>query len=405
MPARGATFAAMRVPAFRAFILGQAVSLPGTWMQTVAQGWLVLQLTGSGTTLGLVAASQYVPVLLLAPWAGVLADRLSRRHLLIATQSTMAVSALALGVLTVSGHATVTAVVVTAVVLGLATAVDNPTRQSFVLEMVGPDLLRNAVSLNSALLNSARAVGPALAGLLIAASGPGWCFLVNAISFAGVTMSLVLMRLERTTVRATPGSAGRQLVDGLKHVVGNPLLLWPCLMILVVGIVAWEFPVTLPLLAETTFGGDARTYGWLNSAMGAGAVVGALVVARHGSTGPAAIALAAGGFGASMTALSLAPTVAVAVAVLVAVGFCGSSFLSISNATIQLASGPTYRGRVMSIWSLCFIGSTPIGAPIVGALSEHVSPRAAIGAGAAGCFLVVVVMVVLARQPSERPMP
>lgn len=395
---RDTTFAALRIPAFRAFFWGQAISLPGTWMQTVAQAWLVLELTGSGTILGLVAAAQYVPVLLLAPWGGVLADRFSRRLLLICTQTIMAVCAVTLGLLTVTNQVNVAWVIAIAMIFGLATAVDNPTRQSFVLEMVGPELVRNAVSLNSAVLNASRAVGPAIAGIVIATSGPGWCFLINAVSFIAITWSLARMHLSSRSERAAPGSPLQQLLGGMRHVAANPLMKWPCLMIFIVGCFAWEFPVTLPLLAETTFDSGARTYGLLTSAMGVGAVLGALIVARRGTTGLGPIAVAASVFGVSMTLLAVSPTPPVAIAALVLVGGASSSFLSISNATIQLASEPAFRGRVMAMWSLCFIGSTPIGAPIIGAIGEHASPRWAVASGALACFAVAVALAFLHRR-------
>ncbi len=399
---RDGPFAALRVPAFRNFFLGQTLSLPGTWMQTVGQGWLVLELTGSGTVLGAVVAAQFVPVLLLAPWGGVLADRVSRRHLLIATQGVMAFCALVLGVLTLAEVVTVPWVMAVAIVFGIATAVDNPTRQSFVPEMVGTELVRNAVSLNSALLNAARAVGPAIAGIVITVAGTGWCFLINAISFSGVLVALALMDVRPPRRRQHHGSAGQQLMEGLSHVVRHPRLLWPCLMLLLVGALAWEFPITLPLLARETLGGDARTYGWLTSAMGLGAVLGALAVAWRGRTGLVPIAVSVSVFGTAMLALALAPTFWLAVAALVAVGWGGASFLSTSNATIQLATEDQYRGRVMAMWSLCFIGSTPLGGPVVGAVSEHFAPGWAIAVGAAACWLAAVILVAVDRREHLR---
>lgn len=385
-PLPGRTLAALEVPAFRSFFLGQAVSLPGTWMQTVAQGWLVVQLTGSAALLGTVVALQYLPVLLLAPWGGLLADRLPRRRLLLASQAAMAASALALGLLAVTGRATVATVVATALVFGVATAVDNPTRQSFVLEMVGPELVRNAVSLNSALLNASRTVGPAIAGLVIVAVGPGPCFLLNAASFTGTLVALARMRLPVRPRPVPTGGPLRQLREGFAHVAQRPELLRTCLTVFLVASLAWEFPITLPVLARDTFASDARLYGWLTSSMGIGAVLGALVVARRGRTGLGPISVAATAFGTAVLALSMAPYPWAAVLALVAVGATGSAFLSTCNATVQLASDDEFRGRVMSIWSLCFIWSTPVGGPIVGLIGEHLSPRWALATGALACF-------------------
>lgn len=392
------TFASLRVPAFRSFFLGQALSLPGTWMQTIAQGWLVIQLTGSGTVLGTVVAVQFVPVLLLAPWGGVLADRWSKRVLLIATQATMAATALALGLATVTGNASIPLVVATALVFGIATAVDNPTRQSFVSDIVPTHLVRNAVSLNAALLNSARATGPAVAGVIIVASGPGWCFLLNAVSFSGVLIALTRIHLPTSSARSADGGPLRQLGQGLRHVASRRELLWPCLIVFLVASLAWEFPITLPLLARDTFASDARLYGWLTSAMGVGAVLGSLLVARRGRTGLRAIAVAAAGFAAALILLSVAPTSTWAVAALVPVGTTGSAFISTCNATIQLASDDAYRGRVMSIWSLCFIGSTPVGGPLVGLVAERLSPRWALALGAASCLVAALISVAADRR-------
>lgn len=393
------TFAALRIRPFRAFFIGQAISLPGTWMQTVAQGWLVIELAGSGAVLGAVVAAQYVPVLLLAPYGGVLADRFSRRRLLLGTQAAMALCAAVLGLLTLTGTVTVAAIVAVAVAFGVATAVDNPTRQSFVLEMVGPELVRNAVSLNSALLNSARAVGPAMAGIVIATAGPGWCFVVNAASFTGVVLALATMRLSRPPRGCADTSVARQLIAGFAHVAGRRELRWPCLMVFLVGCLAWEFPVTLPLLARETYSGGPEVYGWLTSSMGAGAVLGALTVARRGEVGLMPIARSAAVFGGAMLLLAVSPDARFAAAALVAVGWGGASFLSISNATIQLASDDAYRGRVMAMWSLCFIGSTPVGGPIVGAIGEFVGPRTAVMTGAIACGCASAVLALVHRRP------
>lgn len=395
---RHGPFASLRVPAFRGFFIGQTLSLPGTWMQTIAQGWLVLQLTDSGTVLGAVTAAQYLPVLLLAPWGGVLADRFPRRSLLLGTQVVMAVCALVLGLVTLSGHVTIEMVFAVAVVFGLATAVDNPTRQSFVSELVGPELVRNAVSLNSAVLNAARAVGPAIAGIIITTAGTEWCFLINAVSFAGVLVALAVMRLTPRPPRTSWSSPVRQLIEGLQHIMGRQELFWPCLMVLLVGALAWEFPITLPLLASDTFDGDARVYGWLTSAMGVGAVLGAMSVAWRGRTGLVPISIAASTFGIAMLVLSVAPVLWMAVAAMVAVGWGSATFLSTSNATIQLATDDAYRGRVMSMWSLCFIGSTPLGGPLVGAIGEHVSPRVAVAVGAVACLVAALTLILVDRR-------
>ncbi|MFT4085001.1 MAG: MFS transporter [Nocardioides sp.] len=396
------TFAALREPAYRRFFIGQGISLPGTWMQTIGQSWLVLELTGSGTYLGLLTAAQFLPVLLLAPYGGLLADRLPKRILLLATQSVMCLSAFGLGILTVLHLVSVGAVLVAAVLLGIATAVDNPTRQAFVIELVGPRLVVNAVSLNSVLVNAARAVGPAIAGVMIAAVGVGWCFLINAASFAGILVALAWLRLPDHRPTTTRTRALSQLRDGFGYTFREPRLLWPFLLILLVGTFAWEFPITLPMLTRDAFDNDARVYGWLTSAMGIGAILGGLVVARLARTGLAAIAGAAAVFGAGILLLALAPGVPTAIGALFVVGIGSTAFMSISNATMQLSSAPEYRGRVMSLWSMSFSGSTPIGGPIVGAVGEHSSPRWALGLGALSCLVAVVLSLGVTRSLDRR---
>ena len=302
------TFAALANPNYRRWYAGQGISLVGTWMQTIAQGWLVYTLTGSGTQLGLVVALQMVPVLILAPYAGVMADRVDKRRLIIAVQGVMAVLALILGLLTVTGAVRLWEVYVLAAALGIATAFDNPARQAFVMELVGPDHVRNAVTLNSVLVNAARAVGPAVAGILIATVGVSVCFLVNAGSYVAVIASLLL--LDRSALRPSipaPRSRG-QLREGLRYVASTPALAVPLVMMGVIGALAYEFQVVLPIVARETFGGGAEVYGFLTAAMGAGAVVGGLIVAGSGRTGTRAVITACFGFGVSMLLAAAAPT-------------------------------------------------------------------------------------------------
>jgi MFS family permease len=375
------------------------VSLVGTWMQTVALGWLVLELTGSGTALGTVVAAQFLPILLLGPYGGLLADRMDKRRLLMATQAVLAATALALGLLVVTGAVELWMVVAVAVVFGLVTACDTPTRQAFSLEMVGPERLRNAVSLHSTLVNVARAVGPAVAGLVIATAGTGICFLINAGSYAAVlaalwTMETGTLRPARPAVRE-PG----QVREGIRYVGRTPGLLVPLIMVALIGTLAYEFQVVLPLLATGPFHGDAATYGVLTSAMGAGAIVGGLVVAGHGRTGLRPLTAAAAVFGAAILAIALSPSLPVAVLALAATGAASITFLATGNTTLQLASEPRFRGRVMALWTVAFLGSTPIGAPIVGAISEHLGPRGGLAAGAATCHVAAAVgALALARE-------
>ena len=393
------TFAALAVPNYRRYFAGQAVSLVGTWMQTVAQGWLVLELTGSGTALGMVAAAQFLPILLLAPYGGVLADRLDKRRVLIATQLGLGATALLLGLLVVTGLVQLWMVMALALALGLLTALDNPARQAFVQEMVSPGRLRNAVSLNSVMVNTARALGPAVAGVLIAVTGTGVCFLVNAASYAAVVFALVGMdtsELRRTTpAERAPG----QVRQGLAYVAHTTELLVPLMMLALVGTLAYEFSVVLPLMARGPLDGGPGTYGLLTSAMGAGAVVGGLVVAGHGRTGLRPLTVAAAMFGAAILATAAAPTVAVALVALTLVGAASVTFLAVGNSTLQLTSDPRFRGRVMALWTVAFLGSTPVGAPIIGWVSEVVSPRGGLVVGGLACLAAAAVgAVALARE-------
>lgn len=393
-------FAALAVPNFRLYLAGQAVSLTGTWMQVVAQSWLVLQLSRSGTLLGLVAAAQFLPVLVLGPYGGLVADRAGKRRLLLGTQSALGALALVLGLLTVTHVIRLWMVFVLAVALGMVNAVDQPTRQTFVPEMVGRDRLQNAVSLNSVLTNAARAVGPAVAGVLIATAGVGVCFMANAASFAAVLAALARIRTV-TLHPATP--AGRepgQLRQGLRYVRGAPGLLVPLLMMALVGTLAYEFQVSLPLLARVSLHGGASTYGFLTAAMGAGAVAGGLVVAATARTGLLPFTIASAGFTASILAAALVPSLAGELAALTVTGFFSTAFMASGNTTLQLTADPQFRGRVMALWSVTFTGSTPVGGPIIGVVADDLGPRYGLGLGALACLAATLLgALALARMP------
>ena len=381
------TFAALANPNYRRWYAGQGISLIGTWMQTIAQGWLVYTLSGSGTALGLVVALQMVPVLFLAPYAGVIADRVDKRRMIIAVQAVMGVLALALGLLTVTGVVQLWEVFVLAALLGVATAFDNPTRQAFVMELVGPDHVRNAVTLNSVLVNAARAVGPAMAGILIATVGVSICFLVNAGSYLAVIASLLL--LDRSALRPSlPAPRARgQLREGLRYVASTPALAVPLAMMAVIGALAYEFQVVLPIIARETFGGGAEDYGFMTAAMGIGAVVGGLVVAGSGRTGTRAVIIAGYGFGIAILLAAAAPSLPLELAALTVVGAASVTFLAVGNSTLQLAARPDMRGRVMSLWAVAFLGTTPLGGPIAGYVSETAGGRAGLLMGGVACIL------------------
>lgn len=402
---RHATFASMSIPNYRRYTAGQAISLIGTWMQTVAQSWLVLTLTHSATAVGFAVALQTIPVLLLGPYAGVVADRVDKRRLMIALQSMMGVLALALGLLTITGVVQAWHVYVLAVLLGLNNTFENPARQSFVLEMVGPGSLRNAVSLNSVLVNVARAVGPAVAGIVIAAGGIGVCFLLNAASFAAVVTSLAT--LDRTALRPSPPAvrARGQLREGLAHVRHSPEIAVPLLMMAIIGCLAYEFQVTLPIVASDTFGGGAELYGWLTASMGVGAVVGGLWVAGRGRTGPRGLVVTAALFGLVLLAVALAPAAWAAVAGMALVGLVSIAFTSVGNSTIQLAAAPHMRGRVMALWAVAFLGTTPVGGPLAGWVAETWGGRAGLLLAAGACAVAALLgsLVLRRTRPAAAP--
>jgi MFS family permease len=396
------TFSSLAVPNFRRYFTGQAISLIGTWMQTTAQSWLVLTLTKSAGDLGIVVAFQTLPVLLLGPYGGVIADRVNKRRLMVVLQSLMGVQALVLGLLTLTHHVTYPDVCVLAVVLGLNNCFENPSRQSFVLEMVGPKDLRNAVSLNSTLVNAARAVGPAVAGILIATVGDGWCFMLNAVSFVAVVTSLLTM--DRSQLKpSTPTTRSRgQLREGFRYVARTPQLGVPLLMMGLVGMLAYEFQVTLPVFAQHVFHGGAETYGVMTAAMGVGAVAGGLMTAARGRTGLRAMILAAVAFGIVLLVAAAAPVLVVAFLALALVGYFSVSFLSMGNSTLQLGTDPQMRGRVMALWSVAFQGSTPIGGPVIGFITAAAGARAGLGVGALSCFAAAGLGVVVIRRLRRR---
>jgi len=403
---RGQTFAALRGPNFRRYISGQAVSLVGTWMQIIAQSWLVLELTGSATAIGIVLALQTVPMLLLGPYGGVVADRTDKRRLMIGLQSLMGVQALVLGVLVVTGTIELWHVYVLAVLLGLNQCFENPARQSFMLEMVGPDDLRNAVSLQSVLASCSRMIGPAVAGVVIAAGGIGLCFLLNAASFVAVVASLLTLDVSKLVPSPPAARARGQLREGLAYVRSTPDLAVPLLMMALVGCLAFEFQVVLPILADQTFDAGAEAYGLLTAAMGGGSVVGGLLVATWGRTGTKPLVVTSLAFGIALAVAAAAPTMPVLVATMVIVGALSVTFTSTTNSSLQLTAAPTMRGRVMALWSVAFLGSTAIGGPIAGWVCEQGGGRAGLLLGAVACLVAAAMGgAVLRRRVTSEPTP
>ncbi|HEY1567701.1 MAG TPA: MFS transporter [Solirubrobacteraceae bacterium] len=388
MRAGRVTFAALSVPNYRRYYGGQSISLIGTWMQMTAQSWLVYTLTHSGTMLGVIIALQTLPVLVLGPYGGVVADRVDKRRLMIALQSAMGVQALILGLLTVTGVIQVWEIGILAAVLGLNNAFENPARQSFMMELVGPEHLRNAVSLNSVLVNVARSIGPAVAGVLIATVGDGVCFLTNAVSFIPVVFTLTSMDTTKlATATPTPRARG-QLREGLRYIRSTPTLAVPLVMMAVAGCLTYEFQVSLPVMADRGLQAGATGFGLMTAAMGVGAVLGGLLVAARGKTGLRPLTIAALGFGTALSLATVAPNLPLE---LVALGIAGAgsiAFMAVGNSTLQLNAAPEMRGRVMSLWFVAFQGSTPLGGPLVGVTMATIGPRAGLGLGALVALLV-----------------
>ena len=372
---RSRTFKSLAVRNYRLYFIGQGISISGTWMQSVAQGLLVLELTGSGTQLGLVTALRSIPVLAFGAMGGVIADRYPKRKILYASQSVAGLLGLTLGILVATGEVRMWMVGILAVMLGFVSVVDNPTRQSLILELVGPDQIRNAVSLNSTEVNLARVIGPTLAGILVSTVGLSACFIVDGLSYFAVIVMLMRMREEEMFLGQTVARARGQLREGFAYAWANLPVRKTLIMMAIIGTFTYEFNVILPIFAEFTFESGPSAYAAMTAAMGLGAVVGGLSVAGRVRTSQWSIVISAALFGCSVLATALAPSLYVAIATLLVVGYFSISFTTMGNSTIQLATDPKMRGRVMALWTVSFLGTTPIGGPIIGAIGEHIGAR------------------------------
>ena len=377
----GRVGSSLRYRNYRLYFFGQLVSVMGTWMQTVAQSFLVLDLTHSGTDLGLVTAARFLPILIFGPAGGLFADRRNKRRILYVTQALSGLLAAIFAILTGTHVIQMWLVYALALSLGFVNVFDNPARQSFISEMVPPEELPNAVTLNSVSLNLARVFGGAVGGVLAAVLGLALCFTCNAISFAAVILSLALMNgallYPARPVKRQPG----QIREGLRYVRKTPELLVPLLMIALVGTLAWEFQITLPLMASNVFGGGAGAYGVMASVMGVGAVGGGLISAARARPRARALCIAAIGWGIAITAAAFAPTLPLELAALVFVGYGSITFNSYAKTTLQLAAEPAMRGRVMALWALAWQGSTPLGGPLVGWIAQDLGARWSLVAG------------------------
>ena len=381
------TFSSLRVRNFRLYFTAQLISVSGTWMQAVAQAWLVLHLTGSGVDLGIVVGLQFLPMLLLGPFGGLVADRVDKRSLLFVTQTAGGLLALALGILVVTDAVVLWQVYLLAGLLGVVNLFDNPARQTFMIEMVGRDDLPNAVSLNAALMNGSRIVGPAIGGVIITVFGLGICFFVNAFSYVAVIVGLAMMRTAELRPTEPVARAKGQVREGFRYVWATPALRNVLLSVALIGIFAYNFTVTLALLAKVTFQGGAGAYAGLTACMGAGAVVGGLVAAHRAKPTPRLLQVLALIFGGLLAAVALAPTLLAADLLIVLMGAASIGFIATANATLQLTADPAMRGRVMALYAMAFLGTTPIGAPLVGAIAQWTNPRVALMTGAVATVL------------------
>ncbi|WP_062383084.1 MFS transporter [Demequina iriomotensis] len=386
------TFASLRFFNYRLWFAGALVSNIGTWMQRVAQDWLVLTVLSdnSGTAVGITTALQFAPFLLLSAWAGVVADRVDHRKLLIATQLGQGVLGLALGAMTLLGHVELWHVYVFALLLGIVSAFDGPARQTFVSDLVPAASLPNAVGLNSASFNAARLIGPGLAGVLIAVIGSGWVFVLNAVSYAATIIALMLMRRSELQRQERARRGRGQLREGVRYVRRRPDIMVILVVVGVISALGLNFQMTSALMAANAFDKGAGAYGLVGSVIAIGSLTGALLAARRKRPRLRLVVGAAFGFGVSAALMSVAPTYPLYLVTCVPVGFTALTMLTSANATVQTTTSPRMRGRVMALYMMVMLGATPIGSPLVGWIGEHAGPRWSIGIGAVAALLVSV---------------
>jgi MFS family permease len=377
----GVTFESLHVRNFRLFFTGQLISQVGNWITSIALVLLVLHRTGSGIAVGALTAVQFGPVLLLGAWAGLIADRSNKRHLLIATQALEMVQSFSLAALAFRPSAPLWSFYVVALAGGLMLAFDNPTRRSFVSELVPPAQIQNAVSLNSALMTSSRIFGPALAGLLSITVGFGWCFAIDGLSYLAVLASLLMMRPTELSRPQVANRARGQVREGLRYVCRTPDLWIPLVMMAVIGTLTFNFAVVIPLFVERSLGGTDATYTLLYSALSVGSLMGALAAAHRRCVEIRTIAAAASLFGATMLVFALTPKLGYAFPLALVVGFTSVWFMTASTVMMQLRSDPQMRGRVLALQAIVFLGSTPVGGPMLGYICDTLGPRAGVGLG------------------------
>jgi MFS family permease len=395
---RKSSLRALRSQPFRLYFGGQVVSASGSFLQQTAISWLVFELTHSASDLGLVLAAGGIPSLLLGPWGGVVADRVDLRKLLIATQSLYCLLAALLWALAAAGQARVPALVVIGVAGGVVQIADSPARQAFVSRLVSPEDLSSAVSLNGVVVNSARVVGPALAGVLIVTVGTTVCFGLNAFSYLAVIAALVLIRPLRSRGSTPPGRQG--VKEGLRYAAGRQQLWLPLVMMSVVGLLAFNFAVILPVFAKDTFHGTAGTYGLLTVMLSIGSIVGSLAVGFIHHPRRPYLLFAALGFGVMLAATAAAPDVVIACITLLVTGAAAFCFVTLCSTTLQLHSSGAFRGRIMALWVFVYIGTTPIGSIVTGWITSIGGPRVALLVGAGACAAAAVLAAFVRTPPN-----
>jgi MFS family permease len=382
------TFRSFGYRNFRLFFGGQLVSQIGNWLTLIGQSLFVLHLTdNNAVAVGVLTACQFLPVLVLGAWTGLVADRRDKRRLLIGVQLFAMLQSFALAALAFMGDPPLLAIYAVAMAGGIATAFDNPARRAFVVEMVSEDCVQNAVSLNSALMTGARVVGPALAGLLIVTTGYGWCFALDGVSYLAVVGALWRMRPAEMRAAAPAPRAKGQIRAGLRYMRAEPDLFVPLVMMAIVGTFAMNFAVVVPLFVKETLGGTDTTFTLLYSVVAIGSLIGALATARRTSISNGDVINGSLLFGASLVVLALVPSLVGAVPAAVFLGFASIVFMTATTATVQLRTLPEMRGRVLALQAMVFLGSTPIGGPILGVVTEVYGPRAGLLVGAAACFV------------------
>jgi MFS family permease len=384
-----ATLRALQYRNFQLFFAGQSISLIGTWMQNVAQAWLVYRITGSSVLLGAIGFSSQIPIFLLSPAGGIVADRYRRHRVVIATQSASMLLAFALAVLTLTGKVQIWHLFTLSALLGVVNAFDIPARQSFIVEMVGKTDLMNAIALNSSMFNGSRIVGPAVAGILVASIGEGWCFFVNAVSYIAVLIGLFLMNVERHEEVRQPGSPLSHVVEGFRFVIKNPPVHVLLMLLGIVSLTGMPYAVLMPIFADRILHGGAATLGWLMGASGVGALAAALILAsRQNLDGLGRwVAVSALGFSVGLAIFSFSRTFWLSSGILALMGFALMIQMGSSNTLIQSMVPDRLRGRVMAVYSMMLMGMAPIGSLLAGAAADRIGAPLTVAAGGAVCAI------------------